>query len=150
MFALWLVLVALVTLCVAWAYHTAQRLNRLHIRTDSARQSLQAALDRRAAVVGALLPGAASISGAAEAVPLVPERFEQRAACEQKVSALIAGWQGELPAAVVDAEARVQLAHRFYNDAVADTRALRVRLPVRLLYLGGTARLPEFFEFAAL
>ncbi|MDO5077988.1 hypothetical protein [Corynebacterium sp.] len=150
MFALWLVLVALVTLCIAWAYHTAQRLNRLHIRTDCARLSLQAALDRRAAVVGALGQDAASICAHAEAVPLVPERFDQRANCERKVSAAIAKWDGDLPAAVVDAEARVQLAHRFYNDAVADTRALRVRPLVRLFYLGGTAPLPEFFEFAAM
>ncbi|WJZ02833.1 hypothetical protein [Corynebacterium freiburgense] len=147
MFWLWLVLVAVVTLVIAWAFHTAQRLNRLHIRTDNARQSLQAALDRRAALVGALKPEAASISAAAEAVPLLPEQFEQRAAYELEVSKVISDWGGEPPAAVVDAAARVQLAHRFYNDAVADTRALRVRPLVRLFCLGGTARLPEFFEF---
>lgn len=148
MFAFWLFLAVIITLFAAWAFHTAQRLNRLHIRTDNALQSLQAALDRRAAVVGALSPDAASICAAAESIPLVAERFEQRAAKEREVSSVIARWEGEVPGAVVDAAARVQLAHRFYNDAVADTRALRVRPLVRLFCLGGTAKLPEFFEFA--
>jgi 8-oxo-dGTP pyrophosphatase MutT (NUDIX family) len=55
-----------------------------------------------------------------------------------------------LPSALVaelaDAEARVLLARRFHNDAVRDTRALGERPLVRLLRLGGTAPLPEYFE----
>ena len=59
---IWLVALAavLLTVVVLWAYFTAQRLNRLHIRTDSARLSLQASLDRRAAVVAVLIPQAAA------------------------------------------------------------------------------------------
>ena len=40
----YLLIAVVVTATVLWAYFTAQRLNRLHIRTDSARQALQAAL----------------------------------------------------------------------------------------------------------
>ena len=38
------------------------------------------------------------------------------------------------------------LARRFYNDAVAVTRAARRRWLVRLLRLAGGAPRPEFFE----
>ena len=51
------------------------------------------------------------------------------------------------PAALADAEGRIQLAHRFYNEAVSDTRALRLRPAVRLFHLGGTAKLPEYFDY---
>jgi hypothetical protein len=40
----------------------------------------------------------------------------------------------------------VFLARRFYNDAVAVTRAARRRWLVRMLRLAGGAPLPEFFE----
>ena len=50
-------------------------------------------------------------------------------------------------AALADAERRIQLAHRFYNEAVSDTRALRLRPAVRLFHLGGTAKLPEYFDY---
>lgn len=147
----WVIILAtvLLTVVLLWAYSTAQRLNRLHIRTDSARLSLQATLDRRAAVVGALLPESSAAAAAAEAIPLDYGNFERRATAERSLTAAIAALEPEIPAQLVDADARVQLAHRFYNEAVADTRALRLRQPVRLLRLGGTADLPEFFEFSA-
>ena len=42
--------------------------------------------------------------------------------------------------------ARVQVARRFYNDAVRDTRALRSRRMPRLLRLAGHRALPQFFD----
>lgn len=54
---------------------------------------------------------------------------------------------GQRPAALADAEGRIQLAHRFYNEAVSDTRALRLRPAVRFFHLGGTAKLPEYFDY---
>ena len=45
-----------------------------------------------------------------------------------------------------DAETRVMMARRFYNDAVRDTRSLADRFLVRLLRLGGRAQRPEYFE----
>ena len=70
---------------------------------------------------------------------------EKRIARERDLSQALAPL--DLPAQLIDAEVRVQLAHRFYNDAVADTRALRLRSLVRAFRLGGTAPLPEFFEY---
>lgn len=141
------VVVAVVLLAVFWAYHTAQRLDRLNIRTDSTRNALQAALDRRAAVLAALNPEVADVAARAEAIPLSTGRFSDRAAAEREVSAIIGDYGSEPPAQIIDANVRVELAHRFYNEAVADTRALSLSPVVRRLRLGGTAKLPEFFEF---
>ena len=44
------------------------------------------------------------------------------------------------------ASRRVQLARRFYNDAVRDTRSLRGRRMPRLLHLAGRRELPQFFD----
>lgn len=143
----WVLLAVLVTAMVLWVYFTAQRLNRLHIRTDAALAALQAALDRRVAVVAVLLPEVRELAAAAEERPLAHGAIEERIARERDLSAALALREGDLPAQLVDAEVRVQLAHRFYNEAVADTRALRLRPLVRALRLGGTAPLPEFFEY---
>ena len=51
-----IVCAVVIALALFWASSTAQRLHRLHIRTDAARQSLQVALDSRAAVFAALYP----------------------------------------------------------------------------------------------
>ncbi|WP_420830302.1 hypothetical protein [Corynebacterium uropygiale] len=144
---LWVLVAVLITAGLSWAYMVAQRLNRLHIRTDSARAQLQAALDRRAAVCAALYPDVRELAAHTEAIPLTPERFEDRARQEAELSRAIAKAHEEYSPQIVDANARLQLAHRFYNDAVRSTRQLRTRPLVRALRLGGTAALPEYFEF---
>lgn len=144
--ALLILATILVTLVVVWASLTAQRLNRLHIRTDAARHSLESALDRRAALVGALIPGAEQITAKAEAIPMEYTKFDDRAKQETLVSEVIKA-QANPPKAVVDAAARVELAHRFYNEAVNSTRALQGRKAIRLFKLGGTAPFPKYFDF---
>lgn len=141
-----IILAVILTALVLWAYSTAQRLNRLHIRTDSSRQALEAALDRRAALVGALLPGSAEAARRAESIPLIYSRFAERAQAERLISETILAQQPPVAEALVDAAARVELAHRFYNEAVTDTRDLRTRVSIRALRLGGRAPLPEYFE----
>lgn len=141
-----IILAVVLTAVVLWAYSTAQRLNRLHIRTDSARQALEASLDRRAALVGALLPGSVEAARQAEAIPLIYSRFADRSRAERRISEIILMQQSPVPEALVDAAARVELAHRFYNEAVTDTRDLRTRVSIRTLRLGGRAPLPEYFE----
>ncbi|AZA09148.1 hypothetical protein [Corynebacterium pseudopelargi] len=136
-----------ITIALLWAYFTAQRLNRLHIRTDAALQSLQATLDRRAAIAAVLIPDIAPQAHAAEQVPLEYANFAQRIEKERPISAAIAQLGEQPPAPLADAEVRLQLAHRFYNEAVADTRALRTRPLVRITRLGGRAQLPEYFEY---
>lgn len=142
-----LLLAVLLTSGIMWASSTATRLHRLHVRTESLLAALQFALDRRVAVLAALdADQFASLAHETEAVALHYDSFEQRTIQERKVAECIRTYQQPLPPALVDAEARVQLAHRFYNEAVTTTRSLRVRPLVKALRLGGTAALPPYFE----
>ncbi|MCW2537962.1 MAG: uncharacterized protein JWQ26_3661, partial [Modestobacter sp.] len=50
------------------------------------------------------------------------------------------------PAEAGDADVRVGLARRFYNDAVRDTRALRRRRLSRLLRLHARRPWPRYFD----
>lgn len=138
-------LVVVATLGAAWAFHTAQRLNRLHIRLDRSRDALQAALDRRCAVVAALYPQLAPRARATEEVRFTPRDLDSRLEAEAELVGELAQHVGDsIPAQLEDAHTRVQLAQRFYNDAVADTLSLRLRPSVRTLRLGGTAALPAY------
>jgi 8-oxo-dGTP pyrophosphatase MutT (NUDIX family) len=160
----WIVIVALAVVLVivllvgAWAYQTAHRLDRLHVRYDLSWQALDSALARRAVVARAVAvdayaggPKGKRLAALADAAERAPR--SGREAAENELSAALALVDpASLPAALVaelaDAEARVLLARRFHNDAVRDTLALRERAPVRLLRLGGTAALPSYFEIA--
>jgi 8-oxo-dGTP pyrophosphatase MutT (NUDIX family) len=160
----WLVIIALAVLVVvilivgAWAYQTAHRLDRLHVRYDLSWQALDGALARRAVVARAVAveaygggPDGKRLAGLADAAERAPRTG--REAAENELSAALALVDPlSLPVALVaelaDAEARVLLARRFHNDAVRDTLALRERPAVRVLRLGGTAPLPTYFEIA--
>lgn len=148
--------VVLLVLIVAgvWAYTAANRLDRLHVRTDLARQSLDAALARRALVVRTLaLDLPAPAGGALSAAATRAERAEEPE-CESAQNALAAALAGidpdrirpALRAEIADAEARVTIARRFHNDAVRATRTLQGRRLVRWLHLAGTAAMPEYFN----
>jgi 8-oxo-dGTP pyrophosphatase MutT (NUDIX family) len=150
--ALAVLLVGLI-LFAAWAYQTANRLDRLHVRYDLSWQALDGALARRAVVARAVAAGsgATQLAELADAAERAPR--QAREACENQLSAALATVDpASLPAGLIaelaDAEARVLLARRFHNDAVRDTLALRERSLVRLLRLGGTAALPSYFEIA--
>ncbi|KUI20000.1 NUDIX domain-containing protein [Mycobacterium sp. GA-2829] len=160
----WAVIVVLAVLLVValligtWAYQTAHRLDRLHVRYDLSWQALDGALARRAVVARAVAvdayagaPQGKRLAALADAAERAPR--SGREAAENELSAALALVDpASLPVALVaelaDAEARVLLARRFHNDAVRDTLALRERTPVRLLRLGGTAALPTYFEIA--
>ena len=135
-----------------FGHYVAHGVDAVGVFHDSALQSLQAALDRRAAVVTAILPEAAALASAAESVPLTSTSFRARASVErsltERISALESQLSSQAAALLSDSTTRVQLARRFYNDAVSDTRALRTRPLVRILRLGGTAQLPNYFELA--
>lgn len=145
----WIVIaiVAFAVLCLVglWASGTANRLNRLHIRTDAARLSLEGALAARGQVIKALYPDLAKTVGSAELVPLRATDMGRRTDAENQV---LAGLPAEIftNPVFVEASTRVDLAARFYNDAVSDTRAVRGRPEVKLLRLAGNAPLPEFYE----
>lgn len=151
-----LVAVAVLAATVAWAFQTANRLNRLHVRCDMSWQALDGALARRAVVARAVAIeayGDAAAGRRLAALADVAERESRdaREPTENALSAELAMVVAEsLPIALVaelaDAEARVLLARRFHNDAVRDTVALRERPLVRALHLGGTAPMPTYFE----
>ena len=146
----------LAVLSARWAYQTANRLDRLHVRYDLSWQALDGALARRAVVARAVAidayggaPKGRRLAALADAAERAPR--PAREAAENELSAALALVDpASLPAGLVaelaDAEARVLLARRFHNDAVRDTLALRERPLVRLLRLGGTAALPSYFE----
>ncbi|MDH6247215.1 NUDIX domain-containing protein [Mycobacterium sp. OTB74] len=151
-----LVVAAVVLLTAAWAYQTAHRLDRLHVRYDLSWQALDGALARRAVVARAVATDAYGsrsagrrLVGLADAAEAAPR--PAREAAENELSAALAQVDpASIPVALVaelaDAEARVLLARRFHNDAVRDTLALRERRLVRWLHLGGTAAMPTYFE----
>ena len=156
--AVLLVLLAALLLVGAWAYQTAHRLDRLHVRYDLSWQALDGALARRAVVARTVAvdaygagPEGKRLAGLADTAEQAP-RVAREAAENELSAALALVDPASLPVALVaelaDAEARVLLARRFHNDAVRDTLALRERPAVRWLRLGGTAALPSYFEIA--
>lgn len=150
--------VAIVVALGVWAYGMANRLDRLHVRSDLSWQALEFALDRRAVVVRAVAAVMASTPIEGKRLATLADRAEHadrahREVAENALSAALAGVDTErlrpqLVAELADAEARVTIARRFHNDAVRDTLALQTRRPVRWLHLGGTAPLPTYFEIA--
>lgn len=144
-----LVVVVVALLLAAWILAIANRLDRLHVRTDAAWAALDATLARRAVVTRALLDPALSLAASrAESA----SRAERELA-ENELSGLLGALDRSslapaLAAELADAEERVVLARRVHNDAVRDTLRLRRRRKVRYFRLAGTAPLPEYFEFA--
>lgn len=152
------VALAVLLMVGAWAYQTAHRLDRLHVRYDLSWQALDGALARRAVVARAVAVDAYGAGPEGRRLASLADTAEKanrsgREAAENELSGALALVDPvSLPVALVaelaDAEARVTLARRFHNDAVRDTLALRERPAVRLLRLGGTAALPSYFEIA--
>ena len=153
------VLLLMVLLLVGlWAFQTANRLDRLHVRYDLSWQALDGLLARRAVVARAVAVDAYGGGPEGRRLAALADAAERasrssREAAENELSAALARVDpASLPVALVaelaDAEARVLLARRFHNDAVRDTLALRERPAVRVLRLGGTASLPTYFEIA--
>jgi hypothetical protein len=161
----WLVLaVLLAVLLTGWVTFTITRLDRLHARIDAARAALDAQLVRRAAALmhvaearGSGLPDADRPRYGALAASALSARDDDgpdREGVENQISrALLDLAEAPRPPLQPDAEAelreaaaRVQIARRFYNDAVRDTRSLRGRRMPRLLRLAGRRELPQFFD----
>jgi hypothetical protein len=133
------------------AMHAATRLDRLHARTDAAWAALDAALRRRALMVSGL-DGAAAMNGAAD-VALRTGAHAAREEMENEVGRVLAvldcaGLDPARAGQLTDAQQRVVIARRVYNDAVRDTLALRSHRTVRWLRLAGRAPLPRYFEIA--
>jgi 8-oxo-dGTP pyrophosphatase MutT (NUDIX family) len=129
----------------------ANRLDRLHVRTDAAAAALLAALERRAVVAREIARHLGD-----QRLRAVAQRTEtggaaDREAVENDLSRLLgavdrAALPAELAGELGDAEQRVMIARRVHNDAVRDTLALRSRRLVRWLRLAGTAPAPGYFD----
>ena len=151
------ILVVLLLVAAFRLWLTANRLDRLHVRTEAAWGALESALSRR--VVAARAVAAAGGLPAAQAAELrrvadAADRADRahRADAENDLSRVLTllppPAEEHLAAELDDAAERVLLARRFYNDAVRDTRALRGLWFTRVFGLAGRAALPEYFEIA--
>ncbi|WUI03723.1 hypothetical protein OHR68_18565 [Spirillospora sp. NBC_00431] len=161
----WFAVAFLVAVYVSWR---ATRLDRLHVRVETARAALDAALVRRAAAALELaasrfLDPATSLVLATAAHEARTADSENREFAESDLSRALRAvvdqpeFVGTLTAqgegageAVLDelssSAAKVAYARRFYNDAVAQARAARRKPLIRVLPLAGRAPLPDFFE----
>jgi hypothetical protein len=139
------------------AMRAATRLDRLHVRTDAAWVALDAALCRRAHAVsgldGSALRCAADTALRAGADVALRAGAAVREEVENELGRVLAvldrrGLEPACAGRLADAEQRVVIARRVYNDAVRDTLALRSHRLVRWLRLAGTAAAPRYFEIA--
>ena len=151
------VLVVLLLVAAGRLASTANRLDRLHIRTEAAWAALEGALSRRIVATRAAAAAGAFPGPDAERLrqlTSLADRADRRARAdaENDLSRALAGepqvLEPELAAELADAGERVALARRLYNDAVRDTRALRAVWFTRLFRLAGRAALPDYFEIA--
>ena len=146
-----LVLLALLTLYATW---TAGRLDRLHARVDAAWAALDAQLVRRAAAARALAAELPADVGRPleEAAHRALEAGEAgREAVENDLSRALRAVlpvvrEGTAFEELVSAATRVGLARSFFNTAVQDARAVRLRRMPRALRLAGHRALPQYFE----
>lgn len=159
----WLVPVLVVGVLLGmWVALTMSRLDRLHARVDAAGAALDAQLVRRAAA----LQHAAETAGESlepalrgECEQVAGRALEtsgallERGPVENGVGRALAALaehndqlRPEVVAELLEAATRVQVARRFYNDAVRDTRGVRGRRMPRLLRLAGHRELPGFFD----
>jgi hypothetical protein len=145
----WLLVIVLLVAVVAvvgmWLSGMASRLNRLHIRTDSARLNLEGTLQGRAAVIGVLRPDLQQDAARAGGMALRAEEMGSRSDAENALLRTLTPEERANPA-FIEASTKVDLAARFYNDAVGDTLGLRSRPVVRVFRLAGSAPLPAYYE----
>ncbi|WP_369254485.1 hypothetical protein [Geodermatophilus amargosae] len=156
----WLLLGVVALLLTAWTAWTLTRLRRLEARVARARAVLEDRLRQRAALAEDLVSLHGAALGEDRAGRLKTAAYEARAtpagdrelaenALGRELRALpaeVPGVPRALLADLAEAEARMGLARRFYNDAVRDTALLRTRRLPRLLRLHADRPLPRFFD----
>ncbi len=134
---------------------TANRLDRLHVRTEAAWSALEVALARRIVASRAIAAAGGLEPDRAEELRRLADAADHadrahRADAENDLSRVLGtvahSAAPELVSELADAGERVALARRFHNDAVRDTRALRAVLFTRIFGLAGHAAMPGYFE----
>lgn len=131
---------------------TANRLDRLHVRTEAAWAALVAALTRRVVLARALAAvgrptreHAERLRHLAEMADVADRANRERAEWElsRGLAAVSHDQRGELADELADADERIYFAQQFYNDAVRDTHVLRASWFTRFFRLAGHAALPR-------
>ena len=146
------IVVAVLVALGSYLMWLAGRLDRLAVRVESARASLDAQLARRAAAANEIAAGTPAAPWAAELHQLAAESLAGPPEQEAVESALTRAIRTAAPAAPERSEAllatatRVRFARQFHNDAVHALLALRRRRVIRWLRLWGTAKAPSYFE----
>ena len=149
-----------VLLLLAWLAWTLVRLRRLEDRVEKAWMALDSQLQRRAGLAEELARNHPEVVGGERARYLAAFAADARAPVDgdREMAENLLGRElrelpadlGGLPEALRDdlegTMTRVGLARRFYNDAVRDTHALRLRRLSRLFRLHSSRRLPRFFD----
>ncbi|MCV2491428.1 LemA family protein [Geodermatophilus sp. YIM 151500] len=156
----WFLLAGLAVLLLAWAGWTLTRLRRLEVRVDRAWTTLDAQLQRRAALAEELARCHPAALGEEHAARLAAAAGEARTAgagdrelAENGLGRALRELPGDLPGVpaalrteLAGTATRVVLARRFYNDAVRDTRELRGRRLTVLTRVHAGRPLPRFFD----
>ena len=149
------ILVFLLLVAALRLWTTANRLDRLHVRTEAAWSALEGALARRivatravAAAGGLDHPQSDQLRRLADVADNADRahRADAENDLSRALSTIPAAAEATLAAELADASERVVLARRFYNDAVRDTRALRRHRLPRLLRLHAGRPLPRYFD----
>ncbi len=152
-----IVLVALLLFAALRLWITANRLDRLHVRTEAAWFALEGALARRIVATRAVAAAGGLDAERADQLRHLadvadradrPHRADAENDLSRALSTMPAVPEPDLAVELADASERVVLARRFYNDAVRDTRALRAVWFTRIFGLAGRAALPDYFEIA--
>lgn len=170
------ILASSIVVTATWAYLTAQRLHRLHKRCEQAAIALEGTLDRRALaarmVARAMRRAATQLDvDTAEAAEMTREantishtaHIVEATACPQLLDLRdretvendltlvlrrsdFSQVDHEDLAGLQESALRVNLARRFYNNAVSEALALHTAPMVRFFRLSGHASQPHYFN----
>ncbi|WP_433791127.1 hypothetical protein [Actinoplanes sp. CA-252034] len=141
------VLAAIFSAYIGW---TAQRVERLHTRAQSAERSLDAHLMRRAAAAAVVAEQAETVElYAAARLALDAEPGERESAendLTRQLQAVPLKPSDPAVRTLIATSRRVVLARQVHTDLVRDALSARRRLIVRLLRLARSYPRPEYFD----
>ncbi|MEV0325163.1 hypothetical protein CA850_18830 [Micromonospora echinospora] len=142
--------VASVVLVAAYLIWTASRVERLHLRAESAARALDAHLLRRAAAAAVLAEQRYGVELYAAARIALDAAPEEREAAENDLTRQLRAVRLD-PAdpaceAVIAASRRLALARQVHTDLVRDALTARRRVLVRLLRMARRHDRPRYFD----
>ena len=149
---MWWVLgvVALVALLSAYLGWTAHRVERVHVRAQSAERALDAHLLRRAAAAAVVAEQQDSVELYAAARLALDADPDERESAENDLTRQLraAPLSGNDPAVrqLIATSRRVGLARQVHTDQVRDALTSRQRLLVRALGMARRYPLPQYFD----